>query len=350
MEAVGLATASEVPAQSAIPTSSPLALGIEGRRMPGMDHPVRMRRHRKQLPRTLGTSFSVKQANAAGVGRWRRDTSDLRRPFRGIRTSTAATTFADHIATHHPRMKPWHSYVGRTAVRLWGLPHPLPWKITEPVHIAVPHDRTPPRTKGVSGRRLSDARTVTAACGEVRVVDPITAIFTCADDLTLMNAVTLLDALISESKNYPGFVSERPIPVLDDVAVRLDEWRSFPGHRIIREAMRLARPGVESPKETETRLRIIDSGLPEPVVQHEVHDGGRFVARVDLAYPKLKIAIEYEGDGHRTSKEQWRRDIQRQRDLEDRGWFVIRLTQQDLDTGAESLLGRIRRAYLTRAA
>ena len=86
------------------------------------------------------------------------------------------------------------------------------------------------------------------------------------------------------------------------------------------------------------------AGMPEPVVQHEVFDGGRRIARIDLAYPELRIAIEYEGDGHRTDKEQWRRDIQRQRDLEDRGWIVIRLTQRDLHEGRESLITRIRRA------
>lgn len=74
----------------------------------------------------------------------------------------------------------------------------------------------------------------------------------------------------------------------------------------------------------------------------------RLVARVDLAYPELKIAIEYEGDGHRTDKRQWRRDIQRQRDLEDRGWTVIRLTELDL-ARPESVVARISRA-IARAA
>ena len=307
-----------------------------------------MRRHRKALPTTLGTSFTLKQASAAGVGRWRRDTSDLRRPFCGIRTSTRTETFAQHIATYQPRMKQEQCYAGPTAVRLWGLPYPKIWRITEDIHVAVPPHRTPPKTRGVKGRRLSDRRAAARElCGK-RLVDPIAAVFSCADKLTLEDAVTLLDALVSSSDDYPDFVSGRPIPTLEDVAARLVEWRSFPGHRTIREALPLVRVGVESPKETETRLLIIGAGLPEPVVQHEIYDRGRFVARIDLAYPELKIAIEYEGDGHRTSKEQWRRDIQRQRDLEDRGWIVIRLTQQDLDDGAKGLLDRIRRALLSR--
>lgn len=93
---------------------------------------------------------------------------------------------------------------------------------------------------------------------------------------------------------------------------------------------------------------IVRAGLPEPVVQYEVREGGILLARVDLAYPDLRIAIEYEGDGHRTDKRQWRTDIRRQRDLEDRGWTVIRLTELDLrDTGA--IIARIRRAVAVAA-
>lgn len=72
------------------------------------------------------------------------------------------------------------------------------------------------------------------------------------------------------------------------------------------------------------------------------------IARIDLAYPELKIAIEYEGDGHRTNKKQWRIDIQRQRDLEARGWIVIRLTELDLRDDAKSLIARIRGAIASR--
>lgn len=90
-----------------------------------------------------------------------------------------------------------------------------------------------------------------------------------------------------------------------------------------------------------------EHGLPEPVVQHEVYDGHRLVARVDLGYPESKVAIEYEGDEHHTDKKQWRRDIQRQRELEARGWIVIRLTQEDLNMPI-ALIARIRHALASR--
>ena len=92
---------------------------------------------------------------------------------------------------------------------------------------------------------------------------------------------------------------------------------------------------------------LVRHGLPEPHVQHDVFDGHRRIARVDLAYPEAKVAIEYEGDGHRTSQEQWRRDIQRQRELEALGWIVMRLTQVDLDD-PDALITRVRSALASR--
>lgn len=182
----------------------------------------------------------------------------------------------------------------------------------------------------------------------IPTVDPIAALFSTARALTVDHAVTVIDALLSQADNYPGLLPGRPVITLRQIEERLTLWRSFPGSATIRAALPLARDNVESPKETETRLMLVHAGLPEPVVQHEVREGPVLIARADLAYPELKIAIEYEGDGHRTDPKQWRRDIQRQRDLEDRGWIVIRLTQRDLSKGKDSFLARVRRAIESR--
>ncbi|WP_307363284.1 endonuclease domain-containing protein [Microbacterium murale] len=182
----------------------------------------------------------------------------------------------------------------------------------------------------------------------VPVVDPVAAFFTCAHELTVVQAVTVIDALITTASDYPNLGPRRPMTTLQEIEDRLAQWGRFPGCATVREALPLARERVESPKETGTRLLIVSAGFPDPAVQFEVHDDDRLVARVDLAYPRLKIAIEYEGDGHRTDKVQWRRDIQRQRELEALGWIVIRLTADDLKDDGASLLDALRRAVATR--
>ena len=96
-------------------------------------------------------------------------------------------------------------------------------------------------------------------------------------------------------------------------------------------------------------MLIIEAGLPAPVAQVRVRDERGFeVARVDLAYPAAKIAIEYEGDHHRTSKTQWRRDIARIRRLHALGWVVLRVTADDLERPADLLL-QLRYWLATRA-
>ncbi len=69
---------------------------------------------------------------------------------------------------------------------------------------------------------------------------------------------------------------------------------------------------------------------------------GHFVAECDLVYRRAKVVLEYEGDGHR-ERGKFRKDIARYDRLQDLGWRVIRVTQEDLDHPAD-LLARIRRA------
>lgn len=306
-------------------------------------------RHRIALPPTLGHAFSVQEAAALGIRRGRRDAPDLARPFHGVRTLAAPETFSATVSSAAPRLRPGQRLSGRTALRHWGLPVADRWHPGEPLEIAVPTDRTPPRAAGVRGTRLARGRAKTWRVNGIPVVDPVAAVFTSASQLDLVGAVVLLDALLATSDNYPGLRPGRPTVSAFDIAARLVSWGPFPGCATIRAALSHARGEVESPKETETRMLITSAGLPEPVIQHEVRADGRLIARSDLAYPELRIAIEYEGDGHRTDQHQWRTDIRRQRELEGRGWIVIRLTQHDLGAGAASFLERLRLAIVSRS-
>lgn len=300
-------------------------------------------RHRSELPETLGEHFSVRAARDVGTLRGRLAARDLARPFHGVRSAYAPATFHERVASYVPRLGNHQSFGGITAARLWGLPIPWTWSPTEPLVVVSPTGRPAVRARGVHGRRLAANRLHVWHVGRAPVLDPVGTLFMCAERLTLEHTLVMADAVLSTSANYPGRLPGTPPTTADDLRRRLITWGRFRGCVNVREALELARPGVESPKETVTRLLLHDARLPEPTIQHEVFDGERFVARVDLAYPEKKVAIEYEGDGHRTGREQWRRDIQRQRALEDLGWTVIRLTQADLMAPA-AFLARVRRA------
>ncbi|MEJ1088761.1 DUF559 domain-containing protein [Microbacterium sp. Mu-80] len=304
-------------------------------------------RHRIALPASLGSHFTVGRARDAGIGRGRSDAADLARPFHGVRSLAAPEAIEARVASLVPRLSAHHRIGGSTAAQLWRLPVPAELLADEDLVVYAPTGSVRPRTRGVKGLRLARERLTTHDLDGAMVLDPVATLFTCAARLSVAQAVILIDAIVTTADNYPRLRCDRPFVTREDIADRLVVWGRFPGCGTIRAALALARDGAESPKETETRMLLVERGLPEPVVQYQVYDGWRQIARVDLAYPDLKIAIEYEGDGHRTSKKQWRRDIQRQRDLEDRGWIVIRLTQQDL-TEADAVIARIRNAIATR--
>jgi hypothetical protein len=115
------------------------------------------------------------------------------------------------------------------------------------------------------------------------------------------------------------------------------------GCRQVESLVGLIEPRTESPMESKCRLVLVDGGLPRPMPQYEVlTDDGRFLARLDLAYPKIKIGIEYEGDHHR-DRPTFRRDVARGNALADAGWAIVRATADDVLGKPDELVRRVRK-------
>ena len=94
--------------------------------------------------------------------------------------------------------------------------------------------------------------------------------------------------------------------------------------------------------ESRLRMLLIRFGLPRPVLQHEVFDRyGFVVARLDLAYPEVKLAIEYDGvDPHRG-----RRVLDNRRDMAvaELGWETMRFGHEDIWTEPRATAARVHR-------
>lgn len=117
------------------------------------------------------------------------------------------------------------------------------------------------------------------------------------------------------------------LPALRAYAAARAGW---PGAPLLRAVLALAEPLSESPMETRLRLLLLDAGLGPLVVQHDVLDArGRFVGRVDLAWPALRVAVEYDGDHHR-ERAHFRQDVARLNALRAAGWLVLRFTADDV--------------------
>ena len=101
------------------------------------------------------------------------------------------------------------------------------------------------------------------------------------------------------------------------------------GCRIAKTVFALIDGRAESPQESRLRVQLAVTGLPSPVPQHEVHVNDRFVARVDLAWPQVKVGVEYDGLWHGNS-DQLIRDRRRLNDLQAAGWHIHHVTVSDM--------------------
>jgi very-short-patch-repair endonuclease len=99
--------------------------------------------------------------------------------------------------------------------------------------------------------------------------------------------------------------------------------------------------------ETRLRMQLVQARLPRPEAQVDLHDeSGRFLARADLYYRDLRLAIEYDGQNH---KDRLIADLNRQNALINSGYRLLRFTASDLGTpGAVAAQVRHARTKLLR--
>lgn len=261
--------------------------------------------------------------------------SDAHRPFHGVvEFHPPEGGLLERCRSLATVMPPTQFFSHGTAVALWG--GPLPGRV-ERLDVGVHAPRTAPRRRGVRGRSVVGVDVVER--DGLRLVAPADAWVQLAPLLAREDLVAAAEGMLP-SRHRDGVVE------LAAFGAALSRLAGHVGVGVARAALPLLRPGVESRPETLLRLLIRDAGLPEPLVAPEVPVRGGLVLHPDLAYPELRIAIEYEGDGHRTDVWQWRSDIERKERFQDAGWHVIRVTADHLFRAPRQLVERIRRVIL----
>lgn len=136
-----------------------------------------------------------------------------------------------------------------------------------------------------------------------------------------------------------------PLSAIERLDAAVARSTGRPGVTRLRLALPLIRARTDSPMETVLRLAIVTSGLPEPLMNYRIHCDS-IDLHADLAYPVHRLAIEYDGDHHRTDQGQYFRDVDRIRAIEDAGWRVVRINRTHLASGTAVSLVRdaLRRA------
>lgn len=105
-----------------------------------------------------------------------------------------------------------------------------------------------------------------------------------------------------------------------DVLALADRHPHVRGLRQVPGVLDLIDPGAQSPKETWLRLLLIEAGFPRPQTQIPVlAPDGYPLYYLDMGWPEVMVAVEYDGEQHRTDTRQYRGDVTRSEYVESLG-------------------------------
>jgi very-short-patch-repair endonuclease len=266
----------------------------------------------------ITTAQAVKALGASRKGRWVAEGRLISVQPTVFRLAGTPETW--HQAVHAASLAADATVSHRSAAELWGLIQPAGY-----IEVAVRGDRKRRLRPPAIAHRIVDLHPGLAVQREdMPVTDPVRTVI----DLGLVMPEWSVRRVISRG------LSSR---ALDLAAVRtLREALARPGRNGTGTVRRILDGELLNwtKEESELELRFTSlarrAGLPDLVLQHEVWHAGRFVARIDAAYPELKLAIEVDGYEHHSSPEAFQRDRTRQNQLIALGWTVLRFTWADI--------------------
>ena len=224
---------------------------------------------------------------------------------------------------------------GRSAAKLYGADSRAD---TDPVEALVPPAAVVIPHVGLVVHR---GRLAPDDWHEVEGLAVTTAVRTCWDLarwLPAIEAVVIVDQLLAR----------RVVSPAELVAYQWKRRAEKPTPRGIRRyeyLLALVDGGAESPQESRLRVRLAQAGLARLETQVVVRNArGAFVARVDLGWKELQIAIEYDGAWHRSTFAQISRDRERHDAIEAVGWIVVHVTAEQMRDDFNGVVVRIRAA------
>ncbi len=219
---------------------------------------------------------------------------------------------------------------------------PLPRDADPRVHVTSPLGTNRHRVRGIVGHRQDR---VPVTWGAFPVSDPVTAFIELGGILELDRLVAVGDWMaLTPRRRMPG--DPRPFVGPETLLAAASATRAW-GSRRAREAAALVRVGAESPKETEVRLLLLRAGFPEPELGVAVRDRhGAHIGYFDLVWQRWKVAVEYDGDQHRTDPAQYEKDIARFDRASAARWRVVRVRKSGLTPrGIPDTLARVLESF-----
>lgn len=238
----------------------------------------------------------------------------------------------DRCVEYAPRLEPWQFYNQATALALAGVP--LPGGLDPAaLHVAAHRPRREPRIPGVTGHRLQRRAPLLLTHSGGFLVESLPRAWRQA------GYSWPLDALVAAADHL--ILPRRELCTIEELWQELEEMGDMRG-RILETALRLARVGSESPRETALRLMLVRNGLPEPELNVEIFDErGTFIARMDMLYPRWKVAVEYDGRHHAADPQQFEKDADRWEMIRRQGYRLVRILHHHMRGDAPQAPGLV---------
>lgn len=297
----------------------------------------------KPLPLHLARGpFTLEQSRRAGISRKRTRGRDLWTPSREIRVPVAAPfNLLDRCRTY-TGVTPNSVVSHLTAGVIHGLY--LPYRLEElrALDLARPVGDGQPRRKGVAGHILD------IEPWDVDIVEgvPVTSVQRTLLDLAPLLSVDELVAIADQivCEHHRSFGREVfPRVKLGELQAYVAAHGGARGMSKLREAMELVRVGADSRPESNLRLIVFRSPLPNFEHNVEIKDeAGDGKVGPDLACEEYKTCAEYEGGHHLTAIQQ-ASDHDRNFVTKSLGWHQVLINKEDMKAGELVVITKIAR-------
>lgn len=303
----------------------------------------------------LQTPFAVADARELGVSPSRLRADDLEMPTRGVRLLRAPAAGVPLPVDETPtaRMQRLRAELLERARRfapaltedqfvshgsglaIIGAPIPYTSANRLDLHVSARRPKPQPARRGVIGHRLQVRPPDRLRVHDLPIEHPARMWRQAASTWNVDDLIAAGDFLI-----HP----RNALATIEDLWNELDEAGDVRGR--LKRALPEIREGAESAQETALRLAIIRAGLPEPELNWCLYDhSGRFVARLDLAYPEYRVASEYDGRQH-AEAEQFARDADRWESIRVLDWQLVRILSHHLRPDPQIAVDKVASALI----
>jgi very-short-patch-repair endonuclease len=216
-----------------------------------------------------------------------------------------------------------------TAAVIWGFDG-----ITQrALHVTTPRGRHLRRSDVVVHRVDNLLPVDVATCGPISITSPLRTAVDLAGVVGRAALELAIESALRRGLFSPGQLRWRATGLMGTGRRGSEQLRRLLDERSLGRS--------ESAPEVELARVLERGGLGAPIRQFPVRVNGRLVARVDLAYPDARVAIEYDSDAWHSGVARRHKDAERRNRLRALGWTVVEITSAML-RAPDALVGLVR--------